>query len=410
MDKQLTAQRPAQVVLDPVPEVVNAIRAGQIVIVADDEDRENEGDFICAAEKVTPETVNFMVTHGRGLVCLAMESERLQRLGLSRMYPIESRDKFKTAWVESVDAAHGITTGISAHDRAVTSRLLAAADTQPTDLVRPGHLFPLEACAGGVLERAGHTEAAVDLARLAGLTPAGMICEILQEDGRMARLPALAALKQRFGLKLTTVAELIRYRHQTEEVVRLEREVPMPIQQGRFTCRLYHSIPENEDHLALVLGDPAAQPAPLVRVHSECLTGDVFGSMRCDCGVQLREALEMIGGEGHGVLVYMRQEGRGIGLANKIHAYALQDEGYDTVEANLRLGFQPDLRDYGISAQILRHIGLHDIRLITNNPHKIAKLESYGVHVVERVALPPALTPHNRRYLETKRAKLGHLI
>ena len=395
---------------DPLPEVIDALARGETVVVVDHENRENEGDLVCAAEKVTPDTANFMATHGRGLICVAMERERLTELGLSRMQPIETRDRFKTAWMETVDARDGITTGISAFDRARTVQILADGSSRPSDLVRPGHVFPLEARPGGVLERAGHTEAAVDLARIAGLQPACMICEILREDGDMARLPDLVGFKNQHGLKMTSVAELLMYRYLHETLVRVEQEIPMPISYGDFRCRLYYSIPEQKHHLALVLGDPHHQPVPLVRVHSECLTGDVFGSMRCDCGGQLQQSLEMISAEQHGVVVYMRQEGRGIGLPMKIHAYALQDEGLDTVQANERLGFEADLRDYGISAQILKDLGLHEIRLITNNPEKIAHLERYGLAVKARVPLVSDSTPHNERYLQTKRDKMGHML
>ena len=395
---------------DPVDSVIHAIGQGETVIVVDDEDRENEGDLVCAAEYATAEAVNFMARFGRGLVCVAMEPDRLAELGLSRMHPRRSEDRFHTAWMESVDAREGITTGISAADRARTIARLVAEETRPEDLVRPGHVFPLEARRRGVLERAGHTEAAVDLARLAGLKPAGTICEILRDDGAMARVPDLMAVKRTHGLKMTSVAELLVHRHRTEKLVRMVQEVPLPTEAGDYVCRMYHSLPEEKYHIAMVLGDPGARPSPLVRVHSECLTGDVFGSLRCDCGSQLALAMKMIAEEGHGVVVYMRQEGRGIGLPMKIHAYALQDQGLDTVEANERLGFEADLRDYGITAQILQDLGLHAVRLLTNNPEKISKLERYRVRVVERVPLVVRNTPFNARYLQTKRDKLGHML
>ncbi len=367
--------------LDPVEDVIAAIGRGELVVVVDDENRENEGDLICAAEKASPETINFMATHGRGLICVAMTSERLAALRISRMSQVSSGDPFMTAWMESVDAAaEGVTTGISAFDRATTIRTLAATDSLPRDLTRPGHVFPLEARPGGVLERAGHTEAAVDLVRLAGLQPAGAICEILGDDGNMARLPDLIKFKEKHGLKITSVAELLHYRYRNECLIDLAQEVPMPLRFGAFTCKMYYSKPENKHHIAMVLGEPEKQEAPLVRVHSECLTGDVFGSMRCDCGSQLWEAMQMISEEGHGALVYMRQEARGIGLSKKIHAYALQDKGLDTVEANEELGFEADLRDYGISAQILRDLGVAKMRVLSA-PRKMPSMAGFGLEV-----------------------------
>lgn len=394
---------------DPVPEVVAAVARGETVIVVDDEGRENEGDLICAAECTTPETINFMATHGRGLVCVAMDAERLSRLGLSRMSQ-ESGDRFRTAWMESVDARDGITTGISAYDRAHTVRLLADEGTRATDLVRPGHVFPLEAKAGGVLDRAGHTESAVDLMRLAGKAPVGVICEVLRDDGHMARTPELLAFKQRRGLKMTSVAALVRHRRTHERLVEMERDVMMPTKAGLYRLKMFFSKPDNKHHLAMVMENQVGDQLPLVRVHSECLTGDVLGSLRCDCGEQLRASLHMIAEYGYGAVVYMRQEGRGIGLAHKIHAYQLQEEGLDTVQANEELGFEADLRDYSMSAQILKELGMPSVRLITNNPEKVSALTAYGIHVAERVPLVPEKTEYNERYLETKKEKMGHLI
>lgn len=395
---------------DTIEAAVDELRQGRIVIVADDENRENEGDLVIAAEKVTPEAINFMATYGRGLICVAMEGRRLAELGLTRMVPVGEGDRFRTAWMQSVDARHGITTGISAYDRARTIQVLVDDQSCAEDLVRPGHVFPLEAVEGGVLRRAGHTEAAVDLARLARLKPAGVICEILNEDGSMARMPDLQAFAKRHGLKLITIADLIAYRRRRERMVEQEQKVFLPTEFGDFDLYLYRSKIDEKRHLALVMGRPAEQGAPLVRVHSECLTGDVFGSLRCDCGPQLRAAFEAVAAEGHGVILYMRQEGRGIGLEKKLHAYALQEAGLDTVEANERLGLPADLRDYGIGAQILVDLGLRRIRLLTNNPRKIVGLEGYGLEIVERVPLVVPSGKHNERYLRTKKEKLGHWL
>jgi len=395
---------------DPVDEVLAAIARGELVVVTDDERRENEGDLIVAAEKADAAAINFMTKFGRGLICVPLEHERLAALKLAPMAARGQGDSFGTAFMESVDALDGVSTGISAHDRARTIARLIDESTSESDFASPGHIFPLRAVKGGVLHRAGHTEASVDLARLAGLKPAGVICEILNEDGTMARLPDLEAFAARHGLKMVSIADLIAYRRRTEKQVELIRTIRFPTPYGVFQLRLYESLIEKDHHVALVLGEPENQPSALVRVHSECLTGDVFHSLRCDCGNQLHRAMERVGAEGHGVILYMRQEGRGIGLANKIHAYALQDKGMDTVEANEELGFDADLRDYGIGAQILADLGLHKIRLLTNNPRKVVGLEGYGLEIVERVSIVCEPGDDNRRYLETKRDKLGHLI
>ncbi len=396
-------------VFNPVEECIRAFGNGELVIVCDDENRENEGDLIIAAERVTPEAVNFMVTRGRGLVCVPMTADRLHALNIQRAPSRNRGDRFDTAFTYSVDAASGITTGISAADRARTIRVLADESSASDALVSPGHVFPLEAREGGVLARAGHTEAAVDLARLAGLTPAGVICEIMLEDGTMARLPDLQKFAREHTLKMMSIAELIQYRRRFEKLIEFIQEVQLPTAFGNFRLRLYNSIPDGIEHLALIKGDIAAADAPLVRVHSECLTGDVFGSIRCDCGSQLQCAMRMVEEEGCGVVLYMRQEGRGIGLANKLHAYKLQEEGLDTVEANIELGFPPDMRDYGVGAQILVDIGLTRLRLLTNNPRKLIGLQGYGLEIVERVAIAFEPGDHNRRYLETKREKMGHM-
>ncbi|MGD9872712.1 MAG: bifunctional 3,4-dihydroxy-2-butanone-4-phosphate synthase/GTP cyclohydrolase II [Kiritimatiellia bacterium] len=394
-----------------IPEAIKAIRNGEVIIITDDEKRENEGDLVCATEKVTPEIVNFMATRGRGLICVAMEPERLLKLGLARMVS-EGRNqtRFGTAFMESVDARHGITTGISAFDRAKTLQILVNEKVGPEALVRPGHVFPLEAVPGGVLRRAGHTEASVDLARMAGLKPSGTICEILREDGEMARLPELMKFAKDHKLKIVSTADLISYRRRTEKLVKLEREAKLPTEFGKFRLKLYYSFIDDKHHIALVMGRPEKQKSALVRIHSECLTGDVLGSLRCDCGTQLKSAMKQVAEEGHGVILYMRQEGRGIGLAHKIHAYALQDRGMDTVEANIHLGFDADLRDYGSGAQMLADLGLHNIRLLTNNPRKVKGLELYGLKIVKRVPIVMKHTEHNQKYLKTKKEKLGHLL
>ncbi len=392
--------------LDRIEEALEEIRKGNLVIVVDDEDRENEGDFIGAAEKATPEMINFMAKYGRGLICVALTEERLRELDLPPMVA-RNTAKMGTPFAVSVDAVDGTTTGISAHDRARTIQVLIDPRTKPEDLARPGHIFPLRAAPGGVLRRAGHTEASLDLARLAGLYPAGVLCEIMDEDGSMARLPQLKRLADRFGLKIISVSDLIAYRRRTEILVRHVAEARLPTKFGEFRVHVYESLVDGTEHLALVRGEVAPHRPVLVRVHSECLTGDALFSLRCDCGAQLRAAMERIGREG-GVVLYMRQEGRGIGLANKIRAYALQDQGLDTVEANLRLGFRADERDYGIGAQILAHIGARKIRLLTNNPSKRVGLEGHGLEIVERIPLVVEPTPYNREYLSVKEKKLGH--
>lgn len=395
---------------DPIDDVLAAFANGELVVVTDDENRENEGDLICAADKITAEAINFMATHGRGLICVAITKDIVNKLGLSHMAVRGKGDSFGTAFLDSVDAVNGVTTGISAADRAATIKAMVDRNSNGDDLVSPGHTFPLQARDGGVVQRAGHTEAAVDLAKLAGLAPAGVICEILQENGHMARLPELREFAKKHNLKITSVANLISHCRKTMPLVEFLRNVKMPTSHGIFELFLYRSLIKGEEHMALVMGDISTDEPVLVRVHSECLTGDVFGSSRCDCGNQLNAAMDMIAKEGRGVLLYMRQEGRGIGLANKIHAYSLQDKGCDTVEANINLGFDADLREYGEGAQILVDIGLKKIKLITNNPRKIVGLEGYGLDVVERVPVVITATEHNEKYLNTKKEKLGHLL
>jgi len=392
----------------PIEEILEDVKAGKPVIVVDDESRENEGDLVLAAQFADACAINFMIKEGRGLVCVPLTKSRIEGLDLEPMQRSTSRDPFKTAWRMSVDAAQGITTGISAHDRARTVRVLVEAASKPQDLVRPGHLFPLEAKDGGVLVRAGHTEAAVDLSRLAGLNPAGVICEIIKEDGSMARLPDLVEFSKKHSLKVCTIAALIEYRRRNEKLINLVEKVKMPTKHGDFTLYLYESLLDSSEHIALVRGELGLSPV-YVRVHSECFTGDVLGSRRCDCGRQLEDTLAIIAGSG-GVLLYMRQEGRGIGLKNKIKAYALQDNGADTLEANKILGFPADLRDYGLGAQILADLGVKKIRLLTNNPRKIIGLEGYGMEIVERVALTSGPCDDNCKYLDTKKNKMDHLL
>ncbi len=396
-------------VFNTIPEAVQDLRDGKIIIVVDDEDRENEGDFIMLAEKVTPETVNFMTKQGRGLVCVAMTTQRLEALDIPFMVP-NNTALLGTAFTVSVDYRHGVTTGISASDRAATIKALIDPQSKEMDFARPGHIFPIAAVSGGVLRRAGHTEAVVDLAKQADAYPAGVLCEIMDDDGTMARLPVLFKLAKQFGLSIITVRALIEYRRQNEVLIKRIATTDFPTKFGHFKLNIYASAVDDHHHLALVKGDVDGDDPVLVRVHSQCLTGDVFGSMRCDCGEQLELALREIEKAGSGVLLYMRQEGRGIGLANKIMAYALQDLGKDTVEANEALGFKADLRDYGIGAQILWDLGVRKIKLLTNNPKKIVGLKGYGLEVVERLPIEVKPNEVNGFYLETKRDKLGHLI
>jgi 3,4-dihydroxy 2-butanone 4-phosphate synthase/GTP cyclohydrolase II len=402
-----------------IPQVLDELRNGRMIVLVDDEDRENEGDLVCAAEKVTAQTINFMVTHGRGLICLPMTAERCDKLGL---YPqsIDNTALLGTAFTVSVDAAKGVSTGISAADRAHTIQVAIADQTKAADLARPGHVFPLRASDGGVLVRAGQTEGAVDLTRLAGLKPAGVICEIMNEDGTMARVPELLKFCEKHKLKITTIAKLVEYRLQRESQIKRIESVHLPTDYGEFTLIGYQSISSTEPHLALCKGGVGEldkdgnaiehdEPV-LVRVHSECMTGDLFHSQRCECGFQLINSMEMIEKQGKGALVYLRQEGRGIGLASKLKAYKLQEEGLDTVDANIKLGFRADRRDYGIGAQILRDLGLKNIRILTNNPKKVSRLEVYGIKIVEQIPLKASPNQHNINYLRTKKHRLGHML
>ena len=396
--------------LDKIEDAIEAIKNGEVIIVVDDEDRENEGDFICAAEKVTPDIINFMSKEGRGLICASILEDRCQELDLDLMVG-KNTATYETPFTVSVDLiGHGTTTGISTSDRAKTIQALVDPETTPEDLGRPGHIFPLKAKQGGVLRRAGHTEAAVDFSRLAGLTPGGVLVEILKDDGTMARLPDCREIADKFGLKLVSIADLIEYRMEQESMVAEEIEVKMPTNWGDFQLKAFKQLNTGEEHLALVKGTWEKNEPVMVRVHSSCVTGDIFGSCRCDCGGQLHGAMKMVEEEGKGVVLYMNQEGRGIGLMNKLKAYKLQEEGKDTVEANLELGFKSDQRDYGVGAQILRKLGITKLRLITNNPKKRVGLMGYGLEIVENIGIEIAPNQHNQKYLETKRDKLGHEI
>ena len=395
--------------LSSIEAAIKDIRAGKFVIIVDDEDRENEGDLVMAAEKVDADAINFMAKHGRGLICVTLTGERLDELKIPMMVQ-DNTSRFTTAFTVSVEAKNGTTTGISAADRARTVQVMVDPEAKPEDLLMPGHMFPLRAKDGGVLVRAGQTEASVDMSKLAGMQPAGVLCEIMNEDGTMSRMPQLEVFAEEFGLKIISVADIIAYRRRTEKLVHKVAEAKLPTKYGEFTAIAYKSDTDNYEHLALVMGDIKSKKPVLVRVHSECLTGDIFGSMRCDCGEQIIQAMGNINKEGRGVLLYMRQEGRGIGFHNKICAYALQDQGLDTVEANISLGFEPDLRDYGIGAQILADLGLKEIRLMTNNPKKVIGLEGYGIKVVETVPIIIPPNPYNRHYLETKEKKMGHIL
>ncbi len=397
--------------MESIDRIIQDLKEGKIVIVVDDEDRENEGDLVFAGVHVTPEKINFMAKYGRGLICVPMTEERLKELDIPLLDPPNyQRDQFATAWAMSVDASRGITTGISAYDRARTIQVLCDPNAKPEDLVRPGHVFPLRAVRGGVLVRAGHTEAAVDLMKLAGLYPVAVICEIMNDDGSMARLPELKEFAKKHGLSMCSVADIIEYRRKTEKLIEKIAQAKMPTDFGEFNVAIYRSIIDGQEHLALWMGQWQEDEPVLVRVHSQCITGDVFHSRRCDCGKQLHTAMERIAKEGKGIILYMSQEGRGIGLGNKIRAYHLQDQGLDTVEANIALGFPPDLREYGIGAQILKDLGIRKIRLMTNNPRKIVGLQGYDLEVVDRVPLIVGKTRENEFYLETKKKKLGHLL
>jgi 3,4-dihydroxy 2-butanone 4-phosphate synthase / GTP cyclohydrolase II len=405
-----TESRPApKSAFASVEEAIEEVRRGHMVVVCDGEDRENEGDLVLAAQFATPEAINFMATHARGLICLALTAERCEQLGLPLM-AAKNEAPLQTAFTVAIEAAHGVSTGISAHDRAHTVQVAIDPHSGPDDIVSPGHIFPLRSKDGGVLERTGHTEASIDLARLAGLIPAGVICEVMNEDGTMARVPDLAPYCERHGLKMITVAELIAYRRRTEKLIERIVSTNLPTAFGEFTAVGYRSLVDDKHHVAMVKGDVAGQKDILVRVHSECLTGDVFHSLRCDCGEQLAAALAMIEREGRGVLLYLSQEGRGIGLLNKLRAYKLQEDGLDTVEANMKLGLPADLRDYGIGAQILADLGLSSIRILTNNPKKIVGLEGYGLSVTEQVPIEAVPNPHNEEYLRAKRERLGHTL
>lgn len=395
--------------LSKIEDAIEDIKAGKMVVIVDDEDRENEGDLAMAAEMITPEAVNFMATEGRGLICVPMMAQRLDQLRIPLMV-YDNTARLSTAFTVSVDVLKGATTGISVHDRAATIRALVEPSTMAEDLGRPGHIFPLRYMEGGVLVRAGQTEASVDLARLAGLYPAGVICEIMNDDGTMARMPHLQEFSRKHGIKVVSVADIIAYRTEHERLIERVAEARVPTEHGEFVAVSYRSIVDRDEHVALVKGPITPEDDVLVRVHSECLTGDVFGSVRCDCGAQMKLALQAIQREGKGIFLYMRQEGRGIGIHNKLKAYALQDDGLDTVEANLKLGFPPDLRHYGVGAQILVDLGVEKMRLLTNNPKKVVGLESFGLKLVEQVPIIAPVNDENRRYLKTKQERMGHLI